>query len=68
MDLSGEEGGSRPLCLDIAQRGGLAVPADALPLVFPMTTQAELLARAWLHAATLTVEQGWPTGRTCCSG
>ena len=48
--------GEPSFVLDIAQRGGLAVPADALPLVFPMTTQAELLARAWLHAATLTVE------------
>ncbi|MGB5064293.1 MAG: hypothetical protein WBQ37_11075 [Candidatus Competibacter sp.] len=27
------------------------MPPDALPLVFPMTTQTELLARAWLHAA-----------------
>lgn len=41
--------------LDIAIRSGLAVPADAVALVFPMTTRAELLARAWMRAAADTV-------------
>lgn len=41
--------------LDIALRGGLAVPADAVALVFPMTTKADLLARAWLKAADDTL-------------
>jgi precorrin-2/cobalt-factor-2 C20-methyltransferase len=41
--------------LDIVLRAGLALPADAVALVFPMTTKAELLARAWLKAAADTV-------------
>ncbi len=42
--------------LDIARRGGLAVPADAQALVFPMTRQPEPLARAWSMAAARTLE------------
>jgi precorrin-2/cobalt-factor-2 C20-methyltransferase len=42
--------------LGIVQRGGLAVPADAEPLVFPMTRDPVALARAWARAATRTVE------------
>nr|WP_295083799.1 precorrin-2 C(20)-methyltransferase [uncultured Roseateles sp.] len=41
--------------LAIAQRSGLALPADAQALVFPMTHDAEKLARAWLRAATLVL-------------
>jgi precorrin-2/cobalt-factor-2 C20-methyltransferase len=37
--------------LDIVRRGGLAVPEDAVELVFPMTSQPDLLARAWATAA-----------------
>ncbi|MFG6447308.1 precorrin-2 C(20)-methyltransferase [Roseateles sp. BYS180W] len=37
--------------LAIAQRAGLAVPADALQLIFPMTHDVEKLSRAWLRAA-----------------
>jgi len=42
--------------LDIVRRGGLAVPDDAVPLVFPMTRNPEVLARAWARAAAHTVE------------
>ncbi len=42
--------------LAIVERGGIAVPADAVELVFPMTRDAELLAKAWARAATQTVE------------
>lgn len=41
--------------LSIVERGGLAVPGDAIELVFPMTRDAEILARAWARAATQTV-------------
>ena len=37
--------------LDIVCRGGLAVPDDAVELVFPMTRDAIALARAWARAA-----------------
>lgn len=37
--------------LAIAARSGLAVPADAQVLLFPMTHDAEKLSRAWLRAA-----------------
>lgn len=40
--------------LEIVRRGGLEIPHDAEPLVFPMTRQAEPLARAWAHAAART--------------
>lgn len=42
--------------LDIARRGGLAIPADAVELVFPMTRDAVALARAWARAAAQTVQ------------
>ncbi|AJP48428.1 precorrin-2 C20-methyltransferase [Rugosibacter aromaticivorans] len=46
----------RSYALDIVQRGGLVVPADAEALVFPMTRNPEILAKAWVRAATRTVE------------
>lgn len=46
----------RSYALDIVVRGGLVVPADAEALVFPMTRNAEILAKAWTRAATRTVE------------
>lgn len=42
--------------LDIARRGGLAVPDDAVELVFPMTRDAVALARAWARAAARTLQ------------
>lgn len=42
--------------LSIVERGGLIVPADAVELVFPMTRDAEILAKAWARAAARTVE------------
>ncbi len=42
--------------LAIVERGGIAVPADAVALVFPMTRDADILAKAWARAATQTVE------------
>jgi len=42
--------------LSIVERGGLAIPADAVELVFPMTRDPEALAKAWGRAATRTVE------------
>ncbi len=42
--------------LSIVERGGLAIPGDAVELVFPMTRDAEILAKAWARAATQTVE------------
>lgn len=46
----------RSYALDIAVRGGLAVPPDAVELVFPMTRDAVALAKAWARAAARTVE------------
>lgn len=37
--------------LAIVQRSGLTLPAQHLPLLFPMTRDAEKLARHWLRAA-----------------
>ncbi|MDQ6951445.1 MAG: precorrin-2 C(20)-methyltransferase [Mariprofundales bacterium] len=37
--------------LGIATRSGLATPYDAIPLIFPMTHDAELLAKSWAIAA-----------------
>lgn len=42
--------------LAIVERGGLPVPADAVELVFPMTRDPEILAKAWVRAAQQTVE------------
>lgn len=41
--------------LSIAERGGIALPADRVELVFPMTRDAEILAKAWVRAAEQTV-------------
>ena len=41
--------------LSIVERGGLAIPGDAVELVFPMTRDADILAKAWARAATQTV-------------
>lgn len=41
--------------LDIALRAGLDLPAQHSPLHFPMTHDAELLARYWLEAAQTVV-------------
>ena len=42
--------------LSIVERGGLAIPGDAVELVFPMTRDADILAKAWARAAMQTVE------------
>ena len=42
--------------LAIVERSGLPVPSDAVELVFPMTRDPEILAKAWLRAAQQTVE------------
>ena len=42
--------------LSIVERGGLAVPKDAVELVFPMTRDATALLKAWAAAAARTVE------------
>ena len=42
--------------LSIVERGGLAMPGDAVELVFPMTRDAAILAKAWRRAAVQTVE------------
>jgi precorrin-2/cobalt-factor-2 C20-methyltransferase len=42
--------------LSIVERGGLSRPADAVELVFPMTRDAEILAKAWARAAAQTAE------------
>mgnify|MGYP000390871906 FL=1 len=42
--------------LSIVARGGIAVPGDAVELVFPMTRDAEALTKAWVRAAQQTVE------------
>jgi precorrin-2/cobalt-factor-2 C20-methyltransferase len=48
--------GGESYALDIVRRAGLAVPEDAVPLVFPMTRQAEVLERAWQRAAQQVIE------------
>lgn len=42
--------------LAIVERSGLRIPADAVELVFPMTRDADALAKAWARAAQQTVE------------
>jgi precorrin-2/cobalt-factor-2 C20-methyltransferase len=42
--------------LSIVERAGLARPADAIELVFPMTRDPEILAKAWARAAEQTVQ------------
>jgi len=46
----------RSYALSIVERGGLAIPADAEELVFPMTRDADILLKAWANAAKRTVE------------
>ena len=46
----------RSYALSIVERGGLAIPADACELVFPMTRDADILLKAWANAAKRTVE------------
>lgn len=41
--------------LSIVERGGIAIPRDAVELVFPMTRDADILAKAWVRAAQQTV-------------
>jgi precorrin-2/cobalt-factor-2 C20-methyltransferase len=41
--------------LSIVERGGIAIPSDAVELVFPMTRDADILAKAWVRAAQQTV-------------
>ena len=43
--------GGKSHALGIAERTGLAIPDDALALVFPMTHDTEILAKAWARAA-----------------
>ncbi len=52
--------GASSYALDIVRRGGLTPPADALPLVFPMTHDPVKLAACWQRAAeaVLPVLQG----------
>lgn len=54
--------GDGSYALDIARRAGLTPPAAHTPLVFPMTHDAEILARYWLPAAQ-TVLDILTTGR-----
>lgn len=42
--------------LSIVERSGLIVPEDAEELVFPMTRDTDILARAWSRAAARTIE------------
>ncbi|HEX4938473.1 MAG TPA: precorrin-2 C(20)-methyltransferase [Candidatus Kapabacteria bacterium] len=46
----------RSFALDIALRAGTVLPADSIPLVFPMTHDAEKLARHWLLAAETVLQ------------
>jgi len=49
--------GGKSHALGIVERTGLAVPEDAVELVFPMTHDAEILARAWARAAALIMPE-----------
>jgi len=51
-----KKAGDESYALDIVRRAGVGLPADAVPLVFPMTTHTEVLARAWAAAAAQTWE------------
>jgi len=48
--------GGSSYALEIVLRSGLILPDDALPLVFPMTQEPEILARHWLRAAQTVLE------------
>lgn len=50
-----KKAGESSYALEIALSAGLALPDDAVELVFPMTTHADLLARAWAVAAQQTL-------------
>lgn len=43
--------------LDIVLRAGLDLPAEHMPLIFPMTHDAEKLAKYWLRAAETVLEK-----------
>ncbi len=43
--------------LDIAVRADIKVPPQAMPLIFPMTHDAEKLAKYWLKAAETVLEK-----------
>ncbi|ABM62114.1 precorrin-2 C(20)-methyltransferase [Halorhodospira halophila] len=43
--------GQSSYALEIVERGGLVAPADAMPLVFPMTRDPATLALHWAQAA-----------------
>jgi precorrin-2/cobalt-factor-2 C20-methyltransferase len=51
-----KKAGDESYALDIVIRANLAVPADAVPLVFPMTTNVDILARSWAAAAQQTLD------------
>lgn len=57
--------GGDSYALDIARRAGLAIPATATALQFPMTHDAEILARYWFAAAR-SVLQLLETGHDVC--
>ncbi len=42
--------------LDIVLRAGLKLPSQHMPLIFPMTHDAEKLAKYWLRAAEAVIE------------
>lgn len=48
--------GGRSFALDIALRAGAGVPTESIALVFPMTHDAEKLARHWLLAAETVLQ------------
>jgi precorrin-2/cobalt-factor-2 C20-methyltransferase len=43
--------GAKSHALDIVLRSGLSLPTEQTPLIFPMTHDADILARYWLRAA-----------------
>lgn len=51
-----KKSGENSYALAIVERGGLPVPPDAEALVFPMTRDPGILARAWARAAARTLE------------
>lgn len=54
--------GAESFALAIVERAGLPTPADATPLVFPMTHDPEKLAASW-EVASATVVEALATGR-----
>ncbi len=48
---------SESYALDIVLRSGLALPEKHMSLIFPMTHDAEKLAKYWLRAAEAVIEQ-----------